>query len=63
MLIRTRRYKCYRIATVIRVFLVVGIPLVYLLFASDHSEQEILESSLGSGKDFYICVFVRDVCM
>lgn len=51
MLIRTRRFKCYRIATAIRVILVLGIPLVYLLCGSDYSEQEIFESSIGSGND------------
>lgn len=51
MLIRTRRYKCYRVATVVRVILVLGIPLVYLLFGSDYSEQEIFETSLSSGKN------------
>lgn len=49
MLIRTRRYKCYRIATVIRVLLVLGIPLVYLMFGNTRSEEEMLKSTFNSG--------------
>ncbi|KAH9628037.1 hypothetical protein HF086_018012 [Spodoptera exigua] len=51
MLIRTRRYKCYRIATVIRVILVLGIPLVYLMLGNVQSEEDMLKSTFHSGFD------------
>ncbi|XP_021187582.3 sodium/potassium/calcium exchanger 4 [Helicoverpa armigera] len=53
MLIRTRRYKCYKTAVIIRVLLVLGIPLVYVaLFGSDGNESEIQTSDSGYGVEF-----------
>lgn len=50
MLIRTKQFKCYRVAIIVRVILFLGIPSFYLLFGSDNTEQELLHSALDSGK-------------
>ncbi|CAH0578194.1 unnamed protein product [Chrysodeixis includens] len=47
MLIRTRRFKCYKEATIIRVILFLGIPSFYLLFLSDNTGQEHFDVAPG----------------
>lgn len=47
MLIRTRRYKCYKEASILRVILFLGIPSFYLLFLSDNTGQEHFDVAPG----------------
>lgn len=45
MLIRTSQYKCYRVATVVRIIFFLGIPCIYFLFGSVSPETDHLSRS------------------
>ncbi|CAB3225694.1 unnamed protein product [Arctia plantaginis] len=49
MLLRTTRFKCYRVATIIRVILFFGIPSLYFLFGNVFVEQDYTNVGPHSG--------------